>query len=99
MPCLFYDKNNPTATNLYKEENGTSFASPMVAGVAGLMLSVNPCLKPHEIESILKSTASNIYSIPENVQYAGQLGAGRVDAFEAVKRLIKKRLYFLRIKH
>lgn len=24
VPCLFYDKNNPTATNLYKEENGTS---------------------------------------------------------------------------
>lgn len=96
VPCLFYDINNPSVNNLYHEENGTSFASPMVAGVAGLVLSVNPCLKPFEIEYILKSTAANIYSIPENVQYTGQLGAGRVDAYEAVKKTYKEASLFFK---
>lgn len=36
---------------------GTSFAAPMVAGAAALMLSVNPTLKPAQIKSLLQSSA------------------------------------------
>mgnify|MGYP001627348330 CR=1 FL=1 len=50
---------------------GTSFASPLVAGTCGLMLSTKPCLTPYQMEWILKNTAHNIYNIPENVQYFG----------------------------
>ena len=35
---------------------GTSFAAPMVAGVASLMLAVAPGLSPQELRSILQST-------------------------------------------
>ncbi|MEM7372563.1 MAG: S8 family serine peptidase [Bacteroidota bacterium] len=38
----------------YAVGRGTSFASPIVAGVIGLMLSVNPCLHPDDVEAILK---------------------------------------------
>ncbi len=38
----------------YKYNMGTSFASPIVTGIVGLMVDANPCLYPDEIESILK---------------------------------------------
>ncbi len=76
--------------NMYAGNWGTSFATPKVAGVCALMLSANPCLTPDEVESILKSTAVNIYAIPENAPYAGKLGAGRVDAYEAVKEAARR---------
>lgn len=71
---------------LYSIEDGTSFASPIVAGVCGLIYSIHPDLTPPEVKNIIQSTAANIYSIPENAQYIGLLGAGRIDAFEAVKK-------------
>jgi serine protease len=36
---------------------GTSFASPLVAGTAALMLSANPGLTPAQVKSLLKSSA------------------------------------------
>ncbi|HEX8185929.1 MAG TPA: S8 family serine peptidase, partial [Blastocatellia bacterium] len=36
---------------------GTSAAAPIVAGVIGLMLSVNPSLRPEQVREILKETA------------------------------------------
>lgn len=64
---------------------GTSFSAPIVAGTVALMQSVNPCLKPNEIESVLKLTATNIENHPENLAYHGKLGAGSLDAGKAVK--------------
>lgn len=61
---------------------GTSMASPVVAGVAALVLSMNPDLTPAEVENILESTCDDI-SV-QNPTYNGMLGAGRVNAFTAV---------------
>lgn len=41
----------------YYEVTGTSFATPMVSGVAALMKAVNNSLTPTSIEAILKNTA------------------------------------------
>jgi subtilisin family serine protease len=71
------------------EENGTfagtSFSAPIVSGTVGLMFAVNYCLKPKEVESILKLTATNIEDIPENLPYKGKLGGGSLNAFRAVE--------------
>lgn len=40
--------------------NGTSFAAPMVSGVVALMLSLDPSLKPAEIEILLANSAEDL---------------------------------------
>lgn len=57
---------------------GTSMASPHVAGVAALMLSLNKALKPDEVAKILTSTARP-FPAP-----CPQCGAGLLDANAAV---------------
>jgi serine protease len=66
-PCLFpilTATNSGTtgpAANTYSDSFnisvGTSFSSPLVAGVAALMLSRNPMLDPGQVRSTLMSTA------------------------------------------
>ena len=72
-----YHMTSTASGNTYVNNlNGTSFAAPTVSGVAALMLAVNPNLTPDEIRFILKSTADDIYQIPENAPYIGLLGTG-----------------------
>jgi subtilisin family serine protease len=59
---------------------GTSFASPVAAGVGALVLSKNPSLSPSSLVSILKQTADDLGS-PGFDQY---FGWGRVNAYKAV---------------
>jgi hypothetical protein len=83
----------------YKRSSGTSFASPIVAGTAGLIFSVNPCLKPADVTYILKSTANDtIYTIAANLPFLDSLGSGRLDAAAALKltdSLYRPRDYFI----
>lgn len=66
----------------YAAVSGTSFASPVTAGVIALMMSANPALKPTEIESILKSTALDLGAAGVDREF----GAGRVNAAAAVQK-------------
>jgi thermitase len=63
----------------YSFWNGTSFASPIAAGVAALVLSVNPQLTNEEVLSILKNTAERAATEPD-----AYIGWGRVNAYRAV---------------
>jgi len=69
--------SSPGADN-YAGYQGTSMATPHVAGVAALMLARNAALTPDEIESKLKSTAR---AFPGT---CSQCGTGIVDAGAAV---------------
>lgn len=63
----------------------TSTAASMVTGVIGLIWSANYCLASAEVESILKLTSEDIEHLPGNEPFKMKLGAGRVDAYRAVK--------------
>ncbi len=77
-----YDVAISAAPGWYLTSSGTSYAAPLISGVVALMLDVNPCLSNLDIEYILKNSSVNIDNL--NPNYAGKIGAGRVDANAAV---------------
>lgn len=70
-----HDLSNP-----YGPWRGTSFASPIVAGVAALVASASPSLSNAEIASLLEKTADDLGP----AGYDTSFGYGRVNAFRAV---------------
>ena len=62
--------------------DGTSMASPFVAGVVALMLEANPYLTPEQVKSILRQTAYHDEYTDSAPQSA--VGAGKVDAYQSV---------------
>ncbi len=63
---------------------GTSYATPMVSGAAGLIKSQFPTFTAGQIESLLKESSVNIDAIPANVPMAGKLGEGRLNMAAAL---------------
>jgi subtilisin family serine protease len=61
--------------------NGTSFSSPVTAGVVALIMSANPHLSPAEVEDILKTSALDLGP----AGWDNKFGHGRVDAAAAVQ--------------
>jgi hypothetical protein len=68
----------------YDWSSGTSFASPLVAGVAGLLRSHFPSLNALQIDAQLRAGCDNIDTVPFNIPYAGKLGSGRVNAYRSL---------------
>lgn len=76
------------ASDDYISMDGTSMATPMVAGIIALMLEANPDLRPEDVKQILHETAEarGEASIPHlSDKYNIAYGYGIVDAYEAVK--------------
>ncbi len=65
----------------YSYASGTSIAAPFVAGVAALMLSVNPSLTPTQVTSMLQSSADDLGAPGWDSTY----GYGRLNALKAVQ--------------
>lgn len=89
---------NPSAREIHNEPNytacfgGTSSATPVVAGVAALVLSVNPTLTRDEVYDILIDSADKIdeaaagYTQDSNGRlYSETHGFGRVNAAKAAR--------------
>lgn len=71
-----------TSNTGYSRIQGTSMASPNVAGLLGLMKSYAPNVSNQDLINCLYSSAANIDNV--NANYIGQLGAGRIDAYQAL---------------
>jgi subtilisin family serine protease len=73
--------------DLWISMSGTSMASPFVAGVAGLMLAVQPKLTAAQIEGIIQRTAR---PLPGNsFQWINSAGFGRIDPEECIREAAK----------
>jgi subtilisin family serine protease len=64
----------------YGSGTGTSFSAPVVAGVAALMVSINPALTGADIQNLLKQSADDLGAPGWDTSY----GWGRVQAAAAV---------------
>ena len=81
---------------LYENSSGTSFAAPMVTGVASLLheyaLSNRGIdLTPADIQGIIKATANP----PANPQEAFDFGNGKLNAYSALRAVSNYQNYFL----
>jgi subtilisin family serine protease len=76
-----YDSQSDYTTGF----GGTSSATPLAAGVVGLMLSHHPNLPQEEVRRILHQTANKIGPEPYDVTGRNdRYGFGRINAFKAV---------------
>ncbi len=73
--------NQASDTPTFAFYQGTSMASPHVAGLASLILSVNPNLNPFQVRQILQSTAIDLGLPGRDNTY----GNGLVDALAALR--------------
>lgn len=82
---------------------GTSSATPVVAGVAGLVLSINPDLTAAQVRRVLETSADKIVDPNADIQLGTRLGTydsnghsqwfgyGKVNAFKAVQTARQQR--------
>jgi serine protease AprX len=68
-------------TGIYGYANGTSFATPLIAGAAALILQAHPEWTPESLKTAMVLSGDN-HSHPNNLY-----GSGLPDAFEATKLL------------
>ena len=66
----------------YDTKTGTSMSAPMVAGLLGLMKSFSPNSTNEQLISCMKSACDDIDAV--NPSYAGLLGNGRINAYNAL---------------
>lgn len=66
------------STAKYRAGSGTSYAAPVVSGIAAMIYSVNPNFTPAQVQSILKRSA-------DTMGRSSYYGAGRVNAYRALQ--------------
>ncbi len=81
---LFNAGTTVPANDSYTVYYGTSMAAPHVAGVAALMLSLDPLLSPAQIKSYLQSSARPHPSGTFCTRHSGLCGTGLLDAAQAL---------------
>jgi plastocyanin len=74
----------PIETGGYQTRSGTSFASPTVAGAAGLVKSKYPGYTAQQIMEKLRVTADVNDTFPETILYKEKMGKGTMNMYRAL---------------
>ena len=90
-PCVTYPVCGDLAGDYFFEFNGTSAATPHVAGLAALLASAYPALTSLQIRNVIERTAAKVgtgayVEVPgfPNGTRTPELGYGRIDVFHAL---------------
>jgi hypothetical protein len=87
-------RGNAAYNHEYDKFNGTSFAAPQIAGIAAMLLSMNPSLSNEEIRGILVSSTSYLFN--QN-SWSNIHSSGRLDAVTTLNNFDKPsvaRIYY-----
>jgi subtilisin family serine protease len=89
--CVNYPSSGTADQKYVALMNGTSAATPHVAGLAGLLLSVNPGLTKTQVQTIIEQTADRTggyaYTndpLHPNGTWSNEPGYGRINVFRAL---------------
>jgi len=75
---------NDNTTVCSSDGTGTSFSSPIVAGLASLLLSKEPTLTPLQLRTRLQNTATDVYTTGKD----NDTGYGLVNAYNALTNTV-----------
>ncbi|MEL6534356.1 MAG: S8 family serine peptidase [Bacteroidota bacterium] len=70
--------------NSYRTVLGSSFSAPQVAGAAALIRAYRPHLNADQVRQQLRVSATDIYDVGSNEDYAFMLGRGRLSVVDAL---------------
>jgi subtilisin family serine protease len=96
-PCVNYAVGGDAAGDYDFIFNGTSAATPHVAGLAALLISYRPTLTNVRVRNIIERTAAKVGSVPyvqtpahPNGRWNQEMGYGRINARRALRRLVER---------
>lgn len=73
-----------TQNNGYTYGNGTSYAAPLVSGLAALLKAYRPNLTALQLAEQIRITSQIIDNIGDNQYFFHEMGYGRIDAYNAL---------------
>lgn len=86
--ALRYTTASVSKNDFYGVKNGTSMASPAVAGIIALWLQANPALTYEQVVEILRATAQHdLYT--GQAEWNNKTGYGKIDAYEGLKKALE----------
>jgi subtilisin family serine protease len=75
-----WDVTSTTTDSAYASDSGTSYSTPLVAGVAAVLFGINPAFTPADVEALLRQTAADLGPAGRDPYY----GWGLIDFGAAV---------------